>query len=40
MARVELAPEMFDEFERFLDRTARFEVENAPARIGEIAQAL
>jgi plasmid stabilization system protein ParE len=40
MARVELAPEVVDDFERFLDHMARFEVEDAPARIGEIVQAV
>ena len=40
MARVELAPEIFDDFNRFLDHMARFEVEDAPARIGEIVQAV
>ena len=40
MARVELAPEIFDDFNRFLDHMARFEVEEAPARIGEIVQAI
>ncbi len=40
MARVELAPEVLHEFDRFLDHMARFEVEDAPARIGEIVQAV
>ena len=40
MARVELAPEVFDDFDRFLDHMARFEVEDTPARIGEIVQAI
>jgi toxin ParE1/3/4 len=40
VARVELAPEVFDDFDRFFDHMARFEVENAPARIGEIVQAI
>jgi toxin ParE1/3/4 len=40
MARVELAPDVFDDFERFFDHVARFEVEDAPAGIGEIAQAM
>ena len=40
MARVELAPEIFDDFNRFLDHMARFEVEDAAARIGEIVQAV
>jgi toxin ParE1/3/4 len=40
MARVELAPEVFDDFDRFFDHMARFEVEDAPTRIGEIVQAV
>jgi toxin ParE1/3/4 len=40
MARVELAPEVLDDFDRFLDHMARFEVADAPARIGEIVQAV
>ncbi len=40
MARVELAPEVLDDFDRFLDHMARFDVENMPARIGEIVQAI
>ena len=40
MARIELAPEVFDDFERFLDHMARFDVEDASARIDEIVQAI
>jgi toxin ParE1/3/4 len=40
MARVELAPEVFDDFDRFFDHMARFEVADASARIGEIVQAI
>ena len=40
MARIELAPEVLDDFDRFFEHLARFEVEDAPARIGEIVQAL
>jgi toxin ParE1/3/4 len=40
MARVELAPEVFDDFNRFFDHMARFDVEDAPARIAEIVQAI
>jgi len=40
MARIELAPEVLDDFDRFLDHMARFEVEDAPARIGELVQAI
>jgi toxin ParE1/3/4 len=40
LARIELAPEVLDDFDRILDQLARFEVEDAPARIGEIVQAV
>ena len=40
MARVELAPEVLDDFERFLDHMERFEVADAPMRIGELVQAI
>ena len=40
MARVELESEVFDDFERFLDHMARFETTDAPARFGEIIQAI
>ncbi len=40
MARVELAPEVLDDFDRFFDHMARFDVADAPARIGEIVQAI
>ena len=40
MARIELAPEVLDDFDRFLDHMARFEVEDAPARIGELVKAI
>jgi plasmid stabilization system protein ParE len=40
MARIELAPEVFDDFDRFFDHLARFEVEDAPQRIDEIVQAV
>src|SRR5208282_4048175 len=40
MARVELAPEVLDDFDRFFNHMARFEVEDAPARVGEIVQAV
>jgi plasmid stabilization system protein ParE len=40
MARVELAPEVFDDFDRFLRHMAQFEVQDAPARIVEIVQAI
>ncbi len=40
MARVELAPEVFDDFDRFLRHMAQFEVQDARARIDEIVQAI
>jgi plasmid stabilization system protein ParE len=40
VARIELAPEVLDDFDRFLDHMARFEVEAAPERISEIVQAI
>lgn len=40
MARVELAPEVLEDFDRFFDHLARFEVVDAPARIAEIVQAI
>ena len=40
MARVELAPEVLGDFNRFLDHMARFEVADAPARIADIVQAI
>jgi toxin ParE1/3/4 len=40
MARIELAPEVLDDFDRTIDHLTRFEVENAPARISEITQAI
>jgi plasmid stabilization system protein ParE len=39
MARVELAAEIFEDFERFLNHMDRFGVENAPERVAEIVQA-
>ena len=40
MARVELAPEVFDDFDRFLEHFERFEVEGAPQRITDLAEGL
>ena len=40
MARIELAPQVFDDFDRFFDHLAQFEVEDVPARIGEIVEAV
>ncbi len=40
MARIELAPEVLDDFDRFFDHLARFEVDEAPGRIAEIIEAV
>ena len=40
MARIELAPEVLEDFDRFLDHLARHDASDAPQRIGEIVQAL
>ncbi len=40
MARFELAPEVFDDFERFFDHRRQFEVEDGSERIGEILEAV
>jgi plasmid stabilization system protein ParE len=39
MSRVELAPEVTDDFDRILDHLARYGGENAAARISEIIEA-
>jgi toxin ParE1/3/4 len=40
MARIELAPQVLDDFDRFLDHLARYDASDAPQRIGDIVQAL
>ena len=40
MARIELAPEIQDDFDRILDHLAEYAVEDGPGRIGEIIQAI
>jgi plasmid stabilization system protein ParE len=40
VASVELAPEVLDDFDRFLEHMTQYEVEHAPARIAEIVQAI
>ncbi len=42
MARIELAPEVFDDFDRFFDHLSEFDIdpEDATSRIGHIIQAL
>lgn len=40
MARIELAPEVLQDFDRLFDHMAEFGVDDAPERIGEIVQAI
>lgn len=40
MSRIELAPEIGDDFERILDHLLRHEVADAASRIGEILQGI
>ena len=40
MTRIELAPEAFDDFDRFFDHIAQFDAGAAPQRIGEILDAI
>ncbi len=40
MARIELAPEVLDDFDRFFDHMSRFDVDGAPERITQILQAI
>ena len=40
MARIELAPEIQDDFDRILDHLSEYAVEEAPGRIREIVQAI
>ena len=40
MARIELAPEIQDDFDRILEHLAEHAVEDAPGRVGEIIQAI
>ena len=40
MARIELAAEVLDDFERILDHLVRFEAGDPPNRISEIVQAI
>lgn len=40
MAKIELAPEVGDDIERILDHLAQYQVEDTPARIQEIIQAI
>jgi len=40
MTRIELAPEVFDDFDRFFEHMAKYDVGAAPERIGEILEAV
>ncbi|CAG0930939.1 MAG: hypothetical protein EFKGCFLK_00250 [Rhodocyclaceae bacterium] len=40
MSRIELAPELADDFERILDHLAQHAVEDVPSRIREIIEAV
>ena len=40
MARIELVPEIQDDFDRILDHLTEYAVEDAPGRIREIIQAI
>jgi len=40
VARIELAPEVAEDFERILDHLDRYQVENSAARIHEIVEAI
>ena len=40
MSRIELAPELGDDIDRILEHLARHDVDDAPARIREIIQAI
>ena len=40
MTQIELAPEVFDDLDRFFDHIAQFDAGSAPQRIGEILDAI
>ena len=40
MTRIELAPEVLQDFDRIVDHLAQFDVQDMPARIGEIIDAI
>lgn len=40
MTRIEIAPEVFDDFDRFFDHIAQFDTDSAPERIEEILAAV
>ena len=40
MTRIEIAPEVFDDFDRFFDYISQYDPGSAPERIGEILDAI
>ena len=40
MTRIELAPEVFDDFDRFFEYIAQYDPDSAPERIGQILDAI
>jgi plasmid stabilization system protein ParE len=40
MTRIELAPEVLEDFDRIVDHLAQFDVQDAAARIGEVLDAI
>jgi len=40
MTRIELAPEVLDDFDRLIDHLTGFEADDIPQRLGEIMQAI
>jgi toxin ParE1/3/4 len=40
MARIELMPDVLEDFDRFFDHLAQSDVQDAPRRIGEIVEAI
>ena len=40
MTRIELAPEVFDDFDRFFDHIAQYDPGSAPEHIGAIVDAI
>ena len=40
MPRIELAPEVLDDFDRFFEHQARFDIEDTPDRLADIISAL
>lgn len=40
MTRIELAPEVLEDFDRFFDHLAQFDIPDVGSRVGDIVQAL